>query len=175
LACLGCTVDGNPTDVSEELPEWLKSTAEMDKNINELKDIAVSSGRYFASGETPPDFGDSASGTGMTFIDGNANLTGAGGGILVVTGKLVLDSTFDFNGTIIVTGADGVKRIGNGTGNLQGNLVIAPYNAGNLAAGFLPPKYDITGGAVSNILYKTSGLLFGSNRINTVVIGVAEK
>jgi hypothetical protein len=175
LTCLGCVVDGNPADVSEELPAWLKSTAEMDKNINDLKDIAVSSGRYFASGATPPDFGDRTSGTGVTFIDGNANLTGSGGGILVVTGKLVLDSAFDFNGTIIVTGEEGVKRIGNGTGNLQGNLVIAPYNAGNLAAGFLPPKYDITGGAVSNILYKTSGLLFGSNRINTVVIGVAEK
>lgn len=175
LTCLGCIVDGNPADVTEELPEWLKSTAAMDKNVNELKDIAVSSGRYFASGSTPPDFGDSASGTGVTFIDGNANLTGSGGGILVVTGKLVLDSAFDFNGTIIVTGEEGVKRIGNGTGSLQGNLVIAPYNAGNLAAGFLPPKYDITGGAVSNILYKTSGLLFGSNRINTVVVGVAEK
>ncbi len=175
LSCLGCLVDGNPADVSEELPPWLKSTAEMDKNVNDLKSFAQSSGRYFASGETPPDFGDNANGTGVTFIDGDANLTGAGGGMLVVTGKLNLDSTFDFNGTILVTGAQGVKRIGNGTGNLQGNLVVAPYNASNLAAGFLPPKYDISGGAISNILYKTSGLLFGSNRLNTVVLGVAEK
>jgi hypothetical protein len=175
LSCLGCLVDGNPADVSQELPPWLKSTVEMDKNINDLRSFAQTSGRYFASGETPPDFGDSANGTGVTFIDGDANLTGAGGGILVVTGKLNLDSTFDFNGTILVTGAEGVKRIGNGTGNLQGNLVVAPYNAGNLSAGFLPPKYDISGGAVSNILYKASGLLFGSNRLNTVVVGIAEK
>jgi hypothetical protein len=175
LSCLGCLVDGNPADVSQELPSWLKSTVEMDKNINDLKSFAQTSGRYFTSGQTPPDFGDSANGTGVTFIDGDANLTGAGGGILVVTGKLNLDSTFDFNGTILVTGAEGVKRVGNGTGNLQGNLVVAPYNAGNLSAGFLPPKYDISGGAVSNILYKASGLLFGSNRLNTVVVGIAEK
>ena len=174
--CLpSCLIQGNPADVSEELPPWLKSTAEMHKNITELKAIAQSSGRYFANGETPPDFGDSANGTGVTFIDGDAALTGAGGGILVVTGKLTLDSDFVYNGTIIVTGADGVRRAGSGTGNLQGNLVVAPYNAGNLAAGFLPPKYDISGGAVSNLLYKTSGLLFGSSRINTVVVGVAEK
>jgi hypothetical protein len=175
LSCLGCNVDGNPADVTPELPSWLKSTAEMDKNVTDLKSFAQSSGRYFTGGATPPDFGDNANGTGVTFIDGDANLTGAGGGILVVTGKLNLDSTFDFNGTIIVTGAQGVRRVGNGFGNLQGNLVVAPYDASNLAAGFSSPKYDISGGAVSNIIYKTSGLLFGSNRINTVLVGVAEK
>lgn len=49
------------------------------------------------------------------------------------------------------------------------------YNAGDLAAGFLPPKYNLTGGFLSNIVYNASNVLFGSNRINTVVVGVAEK
>ena len=175
LLCPGCTVNGVPADISQELPVWLSSPAELDKNIKEFKQIAVSSGRYFAGGESPPNYGDNANGTGITFVDGNANLSGAGGGVMVVTGKLTLNNDFDFNGLIIVTGASGVKRTGTGSGNLQGNLVIAPYNAGDLAAGFLPPKYDISGGAVSNIIYTASNLLFGSNRINTVVVGVAEK
>lgn len=175
LLCPGCTVNGIPADVSGELPVWLSSPAELDKNINEFKQIAVSSGRYFANGESPPNYGDNANGTGITFVDGNTNLSGAGGGVMVVTGRLTLNNAFDFNGIIIVTGANGVRRTGTGSGNLQGNLVVAPYNAGNLAAGFLPPKYDITGGAVSNIIYNASNLLFGSNRVNTVVVGVAEK
>ena len=175
LLCPGCTVNGNPANVSEELPAWLKTTAELDKNINEFKDIAIASGRYFANGQSPPNYGDNANGTGITFIDGNGTLSGAGGGVLVVTGRLTLSNSFDFNGIIIVTGANGVRRSGIGSGNLQGNLVVAPYNAGDLAAGFLPPKYDLTGSFLSNIVYNASNLLFGSNRINTVVVGIAEK
>jgi hypothetical protein len=175
LSCSGCTVEGNPADVSEELPDWLKSPTELNNRINEFKEIAKSSGRYFAGGQTPPNYGNNADGTGITFIDGDANLTGSGGGIMVVTGKLNLQNTFDFNGTIIVTGTQGVRRTGTGSGSLQGNLVVAPYNIADLSAGFLPPKYDVSGGAVSNILYHTSNLLFGSNRVNTIVIGIAEK
>ncbi len=175
LLCPGCTVNGNPANVSEELPAWLKTTAELDKNINEFKDIAIASGRYFANGQSPSNYGDNANGTGITFIDGNGTLSGAGGGVLVVTGRLTLSNSFDFNGLIIVTGANGVRRSGIGSGNLQGNLVVSPYNAGDLAAGFLPPKYDLTGGFLSNIVYNASNLLFGSNRINTVVVGIAEK
>ena len=170
-----CTVEGNPADVSEELPEWLKSPSNLDARISEFKEIAKSSGRYYASGQTPPNYGDNANGTGITFIDGNANLTGAGGGVMVVTGKLNLSNSFDFNGTIIITGTQGVRRTGTGSGNLQGNLIVAPYNISDLGAGFLPPQYDITGGAVSNILYNASSLLFSSNRVNTVVVGIAEK
>ena len=175
LLCPGCTVNGNPANVSEELPAWLKTTAELDKNINEFKDIAIASGRYFSNGQSPSNYGDNANGTGITFIDGNGILSGAGGGVLVVTGRLTLSNSFDFNGLIIVTGANGVRRSGIGSGSLQGNLVVAPYNASDLAAGFLPPKYDLTGGLLSNIVYNASNLLFGSNRINTVVVGVAEK
>ncbi len=175
ILCLGCTTDGEPADVSEETPNWLSSPAELDKTVKELREIAKSSGRYFASGETPPDYGDNYNGTGITFIDGNGKLKGSGGGVFVVTGKLTLDETFDFNGLILVTGADGVRRSGIGTGTLQGNLVVAPYQAGNLTAGFLPPKYDLTGGLISSIVYKANGLLFGSSRINATVVAIAEK
>ncbi len=175
LLCPGCTVNGNPANVSEELPNWLRTTAELDKNVNEFKSMAIASGRYFANGQSPPNYGDNANGTGITFIDGDGTLSGAGGGVLVVTGRLTLSNSFDFNGIILVTGANGVRRTGIGSGNLQGNMVVAPYNADNLAAGFLPPKYNMTGSFLSNIVYNASNLLFGSNRINTVVVGVAEK
>jgi hypothetical protein len=46
LSCSGCTVEGNPADVSEELSDWLKSPTELNNRINEFKEIAKSSGRY---------------------------------------------------------------------------------------------------------------------------------
>lgn len=176
ILCSGCTVDGNPADIgSDETPEFLKSTANLDKAIKDYMETAKSLDRYYSGTDVPPNFGNNADGTGITFIDGDAKLTGAGGGILIVTGKLTLDQAFDFNGTIIVTGKDGVDRHGGGTGNIQGNLVVAPYKVNDLAAGFLPPKYDVTGGAVSNLIYRTTNLLFGSDNFNTVVVGVVEK
>jgi len=176
LLCQGCTLNGSPADLSaDETPDFLKSASALNTKIMDLKDLAISEGRYYSPGQKPPNFGNNLDGTGITFIDGDGVLTGAGGGILVVTGKLTLSNAFDFNGTIFVVGKDGVSRSGSGTGTLQGNLVVAPYNLADTAAGFLPPKYDITGGAVSNILYNASNLLFGSNNYSTVVVAVGEK
>lgn len=173
--CQGCQIIGTPVEVSDdEAPDFLKSPTALNDTINGLKDMAKDAGRYFASGETPPNFGGS-DGNGITFIDGDAKLSGAGGGILIVTGKLVLDGAANFNGTIFVTGEQGVSRTGSGNVGINGNLVVAPYKTGNLLAGFLPPKYDLTGGLVSNILYNTSNLLFGSDNYNVVVVGVVEK
>lgn len=174
--CVNCSVNGKPADVdSDETPGFLKSAPDLDKYINEQRELAKASGRYFSGGVLPDGFGDNSEGTGLTFVDGNTKLSGSGGGLLIVTGKLTLDSTFDFNGIILVTGPDGVLRSGGGTGNLQGNLIVAPYNISNVAAGFLPPKYDVTGGAVSKILYSATNLVFGSNNYNTVLVSVGEK
>ena len=174
--CVNCSVNGKPADVeTDETPGFLKSALDLDKYINEQRELAKASGRYFSGGVLPDGFGDNSEGTGLTFVDGNTKLSGSGGGLLIVTGKLTLDSAFDFNGIILVTGPDGVLRSGGGQGNLQGNLVVAPYNISNIAAGFLPPKYDVTGGAVSKILYSATNLLFGSNNYNTVLVSVGEK
>lgn len=177
LTCPGCSTDnGNPAAVSDdETPDFLKSPTNLDKTISELKETAKSQGRYFAAGAVPFDFGNNADGTGITFIDGDAVLSGSGGGTLVVTGKLTLDKAFNYNGTIFVTGQQGVRRTGSGNGSIEGNLVVAPYKTDDLLAGFLPPKYDITGGTVSTILYNASGLLLGSNNYNTIIVGIAEK
>ncbi len=176
--CANCTINGNPADIStEETPDFLKSAANLDASINEYREIAKASGRYFTNANPPTDsdFGNNFNGTGITFVDGDTVLSGAGGGILIVTGKLTLGGAFNFKGTILATGADGVRKTGGGNSSLNGNLVVAPYQVGNTAAGFLPPKYDITGGTVGKIVYNASNLLFGSDNFNTVVVSVGEK
>ena len=166
---------GYPANVTSEMPFWLQSPQNLDATIQSLKAVAKASGRYYASGQSPPNFGNNANATGITFIDGNGSLSGNGGGILICTGKLTLNGGVDFNGLIIVTGAGGVDRHGGGNGILQGNTVIAPYDPDNLNAGFLGPKYDISGGGTSEIVYNSSSVANGMTAVSNFVLGVAEK
>jgi hypothetical protein len=168
-------VIGEAANVLAEMPTWLQSAENLDATIQSLRNVARSSGRYYASGVTPPNFGDNANARGITFADGDMELTGAGGGILVVTGTLTLHGNFNFSGLIIVTGAGGVLRSGGGNGILQGNIVVAPYDAGNTAAGFTGPKYDLSGGGASDIVYNSSSLANGLTAVSNFVLGVAEK
>lgn len=166
---------GPPANVAAEMPFWLESATNLHSTIESLKTVAKASGRYFASGQTPSNWGNNANATGITFVDGDVSLSGSGGGILVVTGKLTLHGGVDFNGLIIVTGAEGLDRRGGGNGILQGNTVIAPYNPNNLAAGFLAPKYDISGGGTSEIVYNSSSVANGMTAVSNFMLGVAEK
>jgi hypothetical protein len=170
----------NPAVIDSELPPWLQSTEALDQAVQNLRATAQASGTYYPSGQQPPSMGtyDAISDTwnGVTFCDGSCALTGNGGGILVVTGKLTLQGNFNFKGLIIVTGAEGVVRLGGGTGAIIGNLVVAPYNPNNLAAGFLPPVYDMRGGGTSDFIYSgTSASFNGQTAISDFILGIVEK
>jgi hypothetical protein len=167
------SVIGTPANVAEEMPDWLETPANLDSTLKSMKITAQSSGRYFTS--SPATFGDNATARGITYVNGNCVLQGAGGGILIVTGKLTLHGNFDFNGLIIVTGAEGVDRLGGGNGTLQGNIVVASYNPANLGAGFLPPKYDLSGGGTSDVVYNSSSIANGMVAVSNFVLAVAEK
>jgi len=168
---------GTSANVNSEIPFWLENTTNLNATIESLKAAAQKSGTYYASGQTPTVVGDNSTARGLTFADGNLTLnpTMGGGGILVVTGKLTLHGNFNFNGLIIVTGAGGVERSGGGTGTLQGNIIIAPYNKNNLADGFLPPQYDLAGGGNSGVIYNSSSVANGMVAVSNFVLGVAEK
>jgi hypothetical protein len=184
------TVVGVPSNVSNEIPDWLSSPAQMDVAIHSLANTAMASadptnstGRFFPSGTTPTNFGDNATGTGITFCDGDCTFTGNGGGILVVTGQLTLRGNFNFKGMIIVTGAGGIIRSGGGTGVLQGNIVDSPYANNRIEDGadptitdqFGPPMYDLSGGGNSTVQYNSASLANGLTAVSNFVLGVAEK
>jgi Tfp pilus assembly protein PilX len=168
--------DPPPANVLEEMPDWLSSTSELDNTIQRLRRVAIASGRYFSSGQTPTDgFGNVATARGLTFMEGNASMSGSGGGILVVTGTLSFSGGVDFNGLIIITGSGGLTRSGGGGGTIQGNTVIAPYNPSNLAAGFLAPRYDISGGGNSTLTFNASSVGNGQMAVSNFTQGIAEK
>ncbi|MDM7922777.1 MAG: hypothetical protein QUS14_10800 [Pyrinomonadaceae bacterium] len=177
------TVIGAPSDISEEVPHWLSTPLALDATLRGLYSIANASSRYFPTGTQPTTFGDNTTGMGITFCDGDCELSGNGGGIMVVTGTLTLRGNFNFNGMIIVTGAGGVTRSGGGTGTIQGNMVVSPYSASYMADNippletdrFLAPQYDLSGGGNSEIMYNSRSVQNGLVAVSNFVLGVAEK
>ena len=174
---------GSPANISLEIPDYLSSPASLDSTIRSLATIARSSGRFFPNGTQPTTFGDNGTGTGITFCDGNCELSGDGGGMLVVTGTLTLKGNFNFRGLIIVTGPDGVVRNGGGTGLIQGNIVVAPYVGSRVedtitpdeTATFLSPHYDLSGGGNSTVQYNSNAQANGLIAVSNFVLGVMEK
>jgi hypothetical protein len=96
---------------------------------------------------------------------------------------LTLTGNFSFNGLIVVTGGGGILRKGGGTGEIRGNIIVAPYEnsmiAGNLnpTAGskFWAPQWHTDGGGNSDIQYDSNNQANSLNAINNVVLGVVEK
>ena len=168
-------VVGEPANVTPEMPAWLKNTLNLDTVIQNLRDVAIASNTYYSSGQTPANFGNILTSKGITFIDGDVDVNKDGGGILVCTGTLTYHGGTNFSGLIIVTGPGGFYRTGGGSGLIQGNAVVAPYDPSNLNAGFSSPKYGISGGGGSEITYNSSSVGNGLIAVSNFVLGVAEK
>ena len=163
-------------------PDWQQSPASLDVLVDQLRTSAQNSNRYFVSpGSNLSNPGNFTNGTGITFCEGSCKVTGDGGGILVVTGKLTNLGGFSFRGMIIVTGEDGWERTGGGGGSIIGNVIIAPYNRRtyvpeNLSSTFLAPRYYISGGGASDIIYGDVTASFDNlSSISDFMLGIAEK
>jgi hypothetical protein len=174
-------VVGVPSDITSDTPAWLSTPAQLDIAVKSLANVASASGRYFANGVQPTTFGN-PNGTGITFCDGNCDFTGDGGGIMVVTGKLTLRGRFTFRGIIIITGQGGVDRQGAGNGEIEGNMVVAPYvnssvlpSSEPVGTSFLAPQYDLSGGGASTIQYNSTAINDGLVSVSNFVLGVVEK
>ena len=171
-----------PPAIITDIPSWQQSPQAMDVLVRQLRETAEGSGTYHAAGSTISNPGNYSNGTGITFCEGNCQVGGNGGGILVVTGKLTNTGGFSFRGLILVTGAGGWDRNGGGNGLVTGSIVIAPYNAASLACTpqtvdcFLPPQYYISGGGGSDVVFAELGVSFdGTSAATDFVQGVAEK
>ena len=188
------SVFGSVSNIADELPYWLQNPRNLDNTLQQLKLVAQASGKYYGPGVTPPtnptgseNYGSFTNATGITYIDGPLTFSGEGGGILVVTGGLTFQGGFSFNGLVIVTGPGGILRTGGGSGSLQGNMVVAPYNDWgkttcmndplvlNKLNCYLAPRYDISGGGSSEIVYNSNNVTNGLGALTNFVKGVAEK
>jgi len=167
---------------TNSIPVWQQTPVALDSLVDQFRTAAQHSGTYYVSpGGTLNNPGNYAAGTGITFCEGSCKVGGDGGGVLVVTGLLTNVGGFNFKGLIIVTGEEGWERSGGGGGSIIGNVVIAPYNKRtyvpeNLSATFLAPRYSISGGGTSDVIYGDISQTFdNTSGISDIVAGVAEK
>jgi hypothetical protein len=187
LPTFGATCDGNTgsevgadtkntvtdpkaeTLTDSDLPVWLRSADEARAFLNEQKENAISQDRYFTSFDG---YSGSANSPEFTFVDGNCTLDG-GGGLLIVTGDLVLEGCPNFSGLILVLGNGHVTRSGGGNGNVYGSVVVARFEI-NGNGGFLPPYFDTDGGGTALMQYDSAAVRQALNLSGPKVMGVHE-
>ena len=149
------------------LPPWLRSANDARAFVDEQRAEAIRQNRYFTSFSG---YSGTATEPAFTFVDGDCNLDG-GGGLLIVTGTLRMQGNPNFNGLILVLGAGRVERDGGGNGEIYGAVAVARFNA---TGGFLPPHFDTAGGGTSTMAYDSRALRRALNSAGPRVLGIHE-
>jgi hypothetical protein len=177
----------NPVPPNASTPPFLQTADNARAFLNQLQALATatldpstaSGTRYFTS------FNGAAGSTSaptITFVDGNATVTG-GAGILVVTGDLLLHENYAFNGLILVLGGGYMQRQGGGPSTLHGAVVVArfartwPASENGQAHPFLNAGYDTQADQGNDVLmqYDSDSIREAMELTGLRVIHVAEK
>ena len=159
---------------SAPTPDFLMTADAARELLDDLQDSAESVERYFkpASGSAYTISSANTSPTKITFVDGNCDLDG-GSGLLVVTGTLVMDGNPNFDGVILVLGGGTVVRDGGGSGNVYGAMIVARfdrYGTGN----FLAPSFTTSGGGDSRMQYDSVAVAQAMSALSAVPGGIRE-
>lgn len=149
------------------LPPWLRSADDARAFVDQQREDAIRQNRYFTSFSG---YAGTATEPAFTFVDGNCDLDG-GGGLLIVTGTLRMSGNPNFNGLILVLGGGRVERDGGGTGEIYGAIAVARFNS---TGGFLPPFFNTNGGGTSLMKYDSSALRQALNVAGPRVLGIHE-
>lgn len=154
------------------LPSFLHNTENARAFLQEQREEAQDTGRYFTTANPPSDFGATTPNGLLTFVDGDATLPPAGGaGMLIVTGKLDMRGSAIFRGIVLVLGGGTVERNGGGNGETLGTMFVAKFGA---SGGFQPVHFDSNGGGTADLFYDSRwverALLSGGPRI----VGISE-
>lgn len=157
------------TVTNSGLPEWLQTATQARAFLAEQKANAMSQGRYFSSFSGAS---GSTSSPAFTFVDGDCDLTG-GAGLLIVTGNLNMSGNPDFTGMILVLGAGTWNRNGGGNGNIYGAMAVAKLDI-NGTGGFLAPTFTTNGGGNATLQYDSDAVRKALNVTGPRVMGVHE-
>jgi hypothetical protein len=153
----GTGITGNPTP------------AALQGFVDYLQSLTPAGQQYMSTTPTNPDPAtfqtyalttanmNPASNPPITFVQGNATISGAqtGSGILVVTGNLTFSGNYTFNGLILVIGQGTAVYSGGGNGQVNGSLYVAKINdsTGAQLATLGTPTLDYSGGGGNGVQY----------------------
>lgn len=156
----GANVSPTPQVLSSSsIPYYAQSADDARRVLVELKSIAetLNPSRSYTTAAPPTDIGTPEQ-PRLTFVEGNMSLSqsyGTGAGILVVTGTLVLDGNYSFQGLILVMGEGKVVRSGAGNGELSGAMLVASFDQSAYGTPFLAPTFTTSGGGNSTVNYNS--------------------
>jgi hypothetical protein len=150
----GDQVVGSPAGVQQvavsSLPTWLQTADSARAIVDQLRTLSKNESRYFTADSPPPDFG-TPSAPKITFVDGNVDLSPAGGaGLLIVTGTFTINGNSPFDGLVLVLGTGQLFRNGGGNGDSLGSILIAKFGS---SGNFLAPTFNSSGSGTSSIQY----------------------
>ncbi len=174
----------NATALTDDTtPSFVRSADEARLFLDEMRELADSSGRLFATQAAA----NAAGGLGttaapkLTFIDnygGTAVDLGAnhqGSGLLIVTGELLTHGNTDFEGIILVLGRGRLNRDGGGNGVLKGAILVANFDPDDPDDEVIgPPDFDIDGGGDSKIRFDSLWVRKALDVSGFRVLGVRE-
>ena len=151
-------------------PPFLQTADSARALVTALRAVALSQNRIF------PSYNGAAGSIAapvITFVDGNATVTG-GGGILVVTGNLLLHENSGFSGLILVLGNGVITRQGGGPSTFLGAIVVARFDA---TGGFLAPTYSTQADQGNTVTMQYDSVVVQDSLAITGlrVLGVVEK
>lgn len=157
-------------------PDFLRTAQEArrflygDNGNGGLRATAKTQKRYFTTfNGIAGDYDDG----GFTFVDGNCELDG-GGGLLIVTGNLEITGNDDFRGIIMVMGNGNVSRKGSGNGNVLGSWIVARFPlSGN--GGFLAPTFNANGGGTGRFQFDWDAIVMANRAVGLSITGITER
>lgn len=181
----GGTDQVTPSTVSplngSNTPDFLLSASKARTFLSLARDIAQGEGRYFLSQAAVTGGLGTAAAPLMTFID---NYGGAavdlgsgfqGAGLLIVTGDMITAGNTEFEGVILVLGSGTFNRNGNGSGHLDGSVIVANFDPNpNGTGGFGGPTFSVNGGGNSDVRYDSDAVRRALDSTGVSVAGVHE-
>jgi hypothetical protein len=126
---------------ADERPKFLASADEARLTVSDLEADAQVRGRWFNS--YPPLNAGTDSMPAFTFVRGNAQLSGKGAGLLVVTGDVTLNSNFEYKGLILILGSGRLNMTVGSDSKIEGSVIMAQFGA---TGNFQGPIINATGG-----------------------------
>lgn len=160
-------------------PDFLVTADAARAFLNKMQVLAQMQDRYFTSlngyaGSLSPYE------PAFTFVDGNCNLDG-GSGLLIVTGDLTLNGGVNFKGLILVLGNGRVVKSGGGGSEEYGSFMVAkfartwPSSENGQAHPFLAPYFDVSGSGNSRVQSHSQVEEEAKETTGRVVLGIVEK
>ena len=148
-------IDISITELSST-PAFLVTADAARAFLTKMESIAKMEDRYFTSLSGTAGSYASPYTPVFTFVDGNCNLDG-GAGLLIVTGDLVLNGGVNFKGLILVLGNGRVTKSGGGGSEEFGSFMVAkfartwPASENGQPHPFLAPYFDVSGSGNSRV------------------------